>query len=113
MVLLVKVTMQVHVGAARVDKDLVGAVVEVEGNVQVLVSNFHPLAVLSTLAHFPCGALVVVAIHPFERRTHHVGSSGEAAEFNQSHRGAANLGSRGVQNESLTLQKAETFVEEV
>src|SRR5580692_13153311 len=56
---------------------------------------------------------MVVARFPGHRGGQGVRAHGEAAELNHSDRGAANFGSRRVQNEAPSLELAEALVEQV
>ena len=111
--LFLEVAVQVEVGAARVDHHFGGVVIEKKRHVHALGRDLDPLLVFTGLLPLPGEGAVVVAGPGRDGGEHGVGSDGEATEFDQSERGAANFGNRRVEDEVTPLQEAETLDEEI
>src|ERR1019366_1456225 len=111
--LLLEVAMQVEIGAARVDHDFAGVVIEKKRYVHALGGDLDPLLILAALLPLPGDGAVVVARPRRDRRNHGVRPHGEAAELDHSHGCAANFGNRRVENETAALQQAEALKEQV
>ena len=105
--------MQVEFGAARVDHDFAGVVVEKEGDVHALGGHLDPLAASALALPFPDYGAVVVAGALGDGRDHCIRSNGVAAEFHHSHGCAANFGNRSVEDEVPALQQAEAIEKKI
>ena len=105
--------MQIQFRAARVDHDLAGIVVEKKRNVHALGSHFDPLLAPATLLPFPSHGAVVETIALGNGRIDGVRAGGQAAEFDHSEGGAANLGDRRVENKPPSLQQPEALKKQV
>ena len=90
-----------------------GIVIEKKRNVHAFVGDFYPLVVFALLLPLPRSRVEVVARHARDGRHHRVGTDGQAVDFDQAHRGAADLGRRCVQDQTLALQESETTVEQI
>ena len=110
---LLVVAMQVEFGAAGVDHDLAGVVIEKEGHVHTLGSNLDPLVASASTFPLPDDGAVVVARPLRDGRRHRVWPHGEAAEFDHADRGAAYFGDRGVEDEVPAAQQTEAVEEEI
>ena len=90
-VFLVKVAMNVHLRALRIDKQSTGVVVQVEGKITAFVSDLLPRFVLARLLPLPSHAAVVITGQTGDGSVHDVWPYGEPIYFHQSHGSAADL----------------------
>ena len=79
---LMEVAVNVEVGAARVNENASGIVIEKKGDVHALGGDFDPLLILVTFFQFPSVGAVVVAGHFSHGRDHGVGPDSQTADFN-------------------------------
>ena len=108
---LMEVAMQVEVGAARVDHDRCGVVVQKKRNMHALSGHLDPFTASALALPFPDEATVVIAGAGRDGGDHGVGTDGQTAEFDHSEGCAANLGNRRVENEVTALQQAKALKE--
>jgi len=99
---------EIEFGAARVDQNLSGIVVEKEGKMHALGGDLNPLAASVLTFPFPDQGAEVVAGALGDRSNHGMRTNGEPAEFDHTHGCAANFGNRRVEDEAPTLQQAES-----
>ena len=110
--LLLEVAVEVEVGAARVDEDAPGVVVQEERDVHGLSGDLDPFFILAALFPLPNVGAVVVARPGGDRRDHGVGADRQAADFDHPHGGTANLGKWCVEDEATAQQESESVDEE-
>ena len=79
--LLVIVAVQVHFGAARIDQQFAGAVVDIEGNVQGLLYDLHPFTVFPSLPQLPRDAAIVITFDLLQWRANDMRPGRNAAYF--------------------------------
>src|SRR5712671_3219133 len=101
--------MQVEFGAAGVDHDFAGVVIEKERHVHALGGHFDPLAASAATLPLPGYGAVVVTGALCDRRDHGVRADGEAAQFDHAKRCAANFRNWSVEDEMTALEQAEAL----
>src|SRR6202040_1538230 len=101
--------MDIQIGAARVDQHLASVVIQKEGNVHALGSHLDPLAAFAATFPLPCDSAVVIARARGNGRQHSIGTDGEAAEFDDPERCAANLRNRRVEDKVAAQKQAEAL----
>ena len=109
--LLFEIAVQVEVGSARIDQHASRIVVNEERHVHALPGHLDPLFILAALFVLPHERAVVVAGARCDGCNHGVRTDGEAADFNHSHRGAANLRERSIENQPPALQQLKSIEE--
>ncbi len=107
-----EIAMNVEVRALRVNKDASRVVVEVERHVEALIDLFDPGVVFPATLPLPDHGSKVVARTSRDGCNQGVRAGGEAADFDESHSGAADLGGRRVLDEALALEEKESAVKE-
>jgi len=103
------INMGSYVGATTVREMIVGyadraATASELAQMQALVGDSYPFAILAALLPLPRRGMEVVAGDAGDGRNHGVRADGQAVDFNQAHGGAANLRSRCVEDQTLALQ---------
>src|SRR5882672_4111064 len=99
--------MQLEFGAAGIDHDLAGVVVEEERHVHALGGHFDPLAASAATLPLPGYGAVVVTGALGDRRDHSVRADGEAVKFHHAERRATNFRNWSVEDEMTALEQAE------
>src|SRR5581483_81608 len=112
-VLLVKVAMNIHLGAKRIHQQLAGIIIEIERNVLALVSDLHPFRTLPALLPTPSHGAVVITGNSSHWSDHRVGTDRQAADFDEAQGSATNLGTRRIHNQALALQNPESAIKQV
>src|SRR5260370_15251951 len=107
-----KITMQIELGAERLDQQLPGGVVDEEGQVQSFVRNFLPFIFLVP-SLLPGGGVVEKAGLAGDGRWHRVRTGHHAVDLNQSQGSPANLGGGSAQQRALTGEQAESGKEKI
>ena len=108
---LEKIAVDVEVSTARIDQHASGIVVEEEWQMHALSRDFNPLVAFALAFPLPNQSAVVVTRTGADGRNHGVRPDREAAQFDHSHGGAANLGEGRVEDKVATLQQAEALNE--
>lgn len=110
---LLEVAMEIEFGAARVDHDFAGVVVEKERDVCALGGYLHPRVVATLALPLPDDRAKEVARAFGDRCDYGVWSGSLAIQFDHAHGCAANFGNRSVENEVPALQQAEAVEKKV
>ncbi len=101
--LALKIAVNIHLRAQRIDQHPPGIVVEKKRHVLRFFRDLHPLAVLSLSPQFPRNRPMQVALPAGERGNDGVRTGRQAAHFHQAHGSAANLRFGCVLNQPLSL----------
>ena len=111
-VFLLEVAMEIEFGAAGVDQDFAGKVVEKERHVHALGGDLHPLVVLALALPLPDQGAEVITRVAANGGEHGKRAGGEAGEFDHAHGRTADAGSGRVENQLPALQQAEALIEQ-
>jgi len=110
---LLKVAMDIQIGAPRVDQHFAGVVIQKEGNVHALSRHLDPRAASASTFPLPGDGAVVIAGVLGNGCQHSIRTDGEAAKFNHPERCAANFRDWRIEDKVTALKQAEALKEQI